>query len=172
MRQLTNILEGFGSTLILLFRSAGYVPTLPRQFGRFVEQCYMIGYTTLPIVALLSFFIGSVLALQAGYSMENFGAKQFIGTLVGVIDSSDQVPYVLLGFGKHTAPGMGLFLDVGVAFMGEPDFQLDAEGGSLNSQSGPLRTALDTEEQEFEDDAGAYLRYWPILNLGFRIGVG
>jgi hypothetical protein len=67
---------------------------------------------------------------------------------------------------------MGLFLDVGVAFMGEPDFQLDAEGGSLNSQSGPLRTALDTEEQEFEDDAGAYLRYWPILNLGFRIGVG
>ena len=64
MRQLTNILEGFGSTLILLFCSAGYLPTLPRQFGRFVEQCYMIGYTTLPIVAILSFFIGSVLALQ------------------------------------------------------------------------------------------------------------
>jgi phospholipid/cholesterol/gamma-HCH transport system permease protein len=84
MRRLTNILEGFGSTLLLLFRSAAYVPTLPRQFGRFIEQCYMIGYTTLPIVALLSFFIGSVLALQAGYSMENFGAKQFIGTLVGL----------------------------------------------------------------------------------------
>ena len=97
---------------------------------------------------------------------------QQIGTLVGVIDSNDQVPYVLFGFGKHTAPGMGLYADFGVAFMGEPDFQLDAEGGSLNSQSGPLRTALDTEEQEFEDDAGAYLRFWPILNLGFRIGVG
>ena len=44
----------------------------------------MIGYTTLPIVAILSFFIGSVLALQAGYSMQNFGAKQFIGSLVGL----------------------------------------------------------------------------------------
>jgi phospholipid/cholesterol/gamma-HCH transport system permease protein len=84
MRQITNILEGFGSTLLLLFRSLGFLPTLPRQFGRFIEQCYMIGYTTLPIVAILSFFIGSVLALQAGYSMENFGAKQFIGSLVGL----------------------------------------------------------------------------------------
>ena len=44
----------------------------------------MIGYTTLPIVAILSFFIGSVLALQSGYSMEDFGAQQFIGSLVGL----------------------------------------------------------------------------------------
>ena len=82
MRQLNNILIGFGSTLQLLFRSMGYLPTLPRQFGRFIEQCYLIGYTTLPIVAILSFFIGSVLALQAGYSMQNFGAKEFIGSVV------------------------------------------------------------------------------------------
>ncbi len=60
------------------------MPTLPRQFGRFIEQCFLIGYTSLPIVTILSFFIGSVLALQSGYSMENFGAKQFIGTLVGL----------------------------------------------------------------------------------------
>lgn len=84
MKQLVRILEGIGSTILLLVRSASYLPTLPRQFARLIEQCYLIGYTTLPIVAILSFFIGSVLALQAGYSMENFGAKQFIGTLVGL----------------------------------------------------------------------------------------
>lgn len=84
MRQLLRVLEGIGSTVQLFLKSASYVPTLPRQFGRVVEQCYLIGYTTLPIVAILSFFIGSVLALQAGYSMQNFGAKQFIGTLVGL----------------------------------------------------------------------------------------
>ncbi len=84
MRTLTRVLEGIGSTLQLLVRSLSYVPTLPRQWGRFIEQCYLIGYTTLPIVAILSFFIGSVLALQSGYSMENFGAKQFIGSLVGL----------------------------------------------------------------------------------------
>jgi phospholipid/cholesterol/gamma-HCH transport system permease protein len=84
MKQLTAILEGFGSTLQLLLRALSYAGTLPRQRARFIEQCYLIGYTTLPIVAILSFFIGSVLALQAGYSMQNFGTQQFIGSLVGL----------------------------------------------------------------------------------------
>src|SRR3954471_24712207 len=84
MKQLIRILEGIGSTILLFLQSAQYIGTLPRQRGRFIEQCYLIGYTTLPIVAILSFFIGSVLALQAGYSMQNFGAKQFIGSLVGL----------------------------------------------------------------------------------------
>jgi phospholipid/cholesterol/gamma-HCH transport system permease protein len=43
----------------------------------------LIGYTTLPIVTILSFFIGGVLALQSGISLQDFGARQFIGTLVG-----------------------------------------------------------------------------------------
>jgi phospholipid/cholesterol/gamma-HCH transport system permease protein len=80
-----NVLFGhIGGTVLLLVRSLKYTSTLPRQHRRFIEQCYLIGYTTLPIVTILSFFIGSVLALQSGYSMENFGAKQFIGTLVGL----------------------------------------------------------------------------------------
>jgi phospholipid/cholesterol/gamma-HCH transport system permease protein len=83
-KQLRSVCESVGSTLQLLISAVGYAGTLPRQFDRFIEQCYLVGYTTLPIVAILSFFIGSVLALQAGYSMENFGAKDFIGSLVGL----------------------------------------------------------------------------------------
>jgi hypothetical protein len=96
---------------------------------------------------------------------------QEIGTLIGVINSRGPAPYVLIGFGKHTTPGTGLYVDFGVALMGEPQFELDARGGTLNSQSGAFRDALDREAQEFEDDAAAYLRFWPILNLGLRIGV-
>ena len=84
MKQLRAILEGIGGTLQLLVRAVAFAPTLPRQLSRFMEQCYQIGYTTLPIVSILSFFIGGVLALQAGYSMESFGAKEFIGSLVGL----------------------------------------------------------------------------------------
>ena len=84
MKQLTSIFEGIGSTVLLLVRSLGFLGTLPRQFARFIDQCYMIGYTTIPIVAILSFFIGGVLALQAGYAIQDYGAKEFIGSLVGL----------------------------------------------------------------------------------------
>lgn len=95
MRQLNNILVGFGSAIQLLIRSLGYFPTLFRQKGRFIEQCYLIGYTTLPIVAILSFFIGAVLALQTGDAMQNFGAKQFIGALVGLSMAKELGPVMV-----------------------------------------------------------------------------
>jgi phospholipid/cholesterol/gamma-HCH transport system permease protein len=84
MNQIKSTLEGVGSAVQLFLRAASYAGTLPRQSARFIEQCYVIGYTTLPIVGILSFFIGSVLALQAGYSMQDFGVMQFIGSLVGL----------------------------------------------------------------------------------------
>jgi phospholipid/cholesterol/gamma-HCH transport system permease protein len=84
MKPFVRALEGVGSTVQLAVRAAYFLPSLPRQFNRFIDQCYMVGYTTLPIVAILSFFIGSVLALQAGYAAQNLGPKQFIGLLVGL----------------------------------------------------------------------------------------
>jgi len=95
MNQLTSILEGFGRAVQLLLESGRYLGTLPRQRARFIEQCYLIGYTTLPIVAILCFFMGSVLALQSGYSMENFGAKQFIGSLVGLSFARELGPVIV-----------------------------------------------------------------------------
>src|SRR4051812_36338032 len=88
MKPFTRVLEGIGSSVQLLLVAGSHAGTLPRQFGRFVEQCYMIGYTTLPIVAILSFFIGAVLALQSGIAAQHVGlgasAKEFIGLLVGM----------------------------------------------------------------------------------------
>jgi phospholipid/cholesterol/gamma-HCH transport system permease protein len=95
MTYLTAIIGHIGGTLLLLVRSLQYLGTLPRQRQRFIEQCYLIGYTSLPIVTILSFFIGSVLALQSGYSMENFGAKQFIGTLVGLTMARELGPVMV-----------------------------------------------------------------------------
>jgi len=95
MNYLTAIISHIGGTVLLLMRSLKYVGALPRQFNRFIDQCYVIGYTSLPIVTILSFFIGSVLALQSGYSMENFGAKQFIGTLVGLTMARELGPVMV-----------------------------------------------------------------------------
>src|SRR3954462_15225465 len=95
MNYLTAIISHIGGTVLLLTRSLKHAGTLPRQFPRFIDQCYVIGYTSLPIVTILSFFIGSVLALQSGYSMENFGAKQFIGTLVGLTMARELGPVMV-----------------------------------------------------------------------------
>jgi len=94
-----------------------------------------------------------------------------IGTLTGVFDGRDRAPYVLLGFGRHTQPGVGLFIDLGVVFVGEPDIVLGATGGSLSADSEPLKSALVQEATDMEQDAGSYLKLWPFLSLGLRVGL-
>ena len=86
MKTLLAIIAHIGNAVLLTARALKYLPSLPRQFPRLIEQCYMIGYTTMPIVTILTFFIGGVLALQSGHSMEaqHFGVKNLIGTLVGL----------------------------------------------------------------------------------------
>lgn len=94
-----------------------------------------------------------------------------IGTLTGTIASEDKAAYALIGFGKHTSSGIGLSLDIGAAFLGTPSVSLAAEGGSF-SDPAELDARLEQEARDFEDDMKAYLRVWPILNLGIRIGIG
>jgi phospholipid/cholesterol/gamma-HCH transport system permease protein len=83
MKQLSLIFDGLGSALLLTLRAFASLPTAPRIIKRVVEQTFFGGYASLPIISILSFFIGAVLALQSGISLHNFGAKQLIGTLVG-----------------------------------------------------------------------------------------
>ena len=83
MNRIQRNLDALGSALILAFRAFASLPSAPRILKRTAEHGYLGGYTTLPIVTILCFFIGAVLALQSGISMRDFGAKQFIGALVG-----------------------------------------------------------------------------------------
>lgn len=83
MNRLFARFESLGHALILAVRAFASLPAAPRILKRTAEHGYYGGYTSLPIVSILSFFIGAVLALQAGITLRDFGAKQFIGTLVG-----------------------------------------------------------------------------------------
>lgn len=95
-----------------------------------------------------------------------------VGTLTGVFDAKDNAPYVVIGFGRHTQPGVGLFLDLGVVFVGEPDITLGAKGGTLDPNSdASFRSALNQEATDMEQDAGSYLKLWPWLSLGVRVGL-
>lgn len=77
-------LDEVGYHVVLLATAARFLPSVPRQINRVVLYCFEMGYKTFPIVAILSFFIGAVLALQTGFALEQVGAESFIGSIVGL----------------------------------------------------------------------------------------
>lgn len=52
--------------------------------GAFTDQAVAIGVQALPIVALLSFLLGLIMAFQAAYQLRQFGANIFVANLVGI----------------------------------------------------------------------------------------
>lgn len=94
-----------------------------------------------------------------------------VGALTATLNARRKAPYLIVGFGRHDSAGLGLSLDLGVAFLGEPAFTLTAEEGSLIDDPA-LEPSLRAEEVNLRNDAGPLLQYWPILNLGLRLGVG
>ena len=63
-----------------------------------------------------------------------------------------------------------MFVDFGAVFLGDADVRLNASGGTLSDDSDPLRSALDQEAAEFEEDMPGYLKIIPIVSLGIRLG--
>ena len=84
MKAVLELFEWIGSGVQMALKTFRYLPQLPRHWKQLIDQCLFMGYATVPLVAILSFFIGAVLALQIGYSILDFGAKQYIGTIVGL----------------------------------------------------------------------------------------
>lgn len=85
MIPIKQIIEETGSCLTLLKRASLFLPTVPKQYERIISQIFFIGYTSVPIVGILSCFIGAVLALQTGFSMKTIpGAQEYLGSIVGL----------------------------------------------------------------------------------------
>ncbi len=54
------------------------------KLGRAVHQAMAVGVEALPIISLISFFIGVILALQGAYELRKFGAMQFVASAVAI----------------------------------------------------------------------------------------
>lgn len=105
------------------------------------------------------------------------GGQTYTGTevanVVGSIDSKSQAPYAIIGFGRHTKSGIGLFLDLGMAYLGDSPVTLTASGNPTVTNSPEFKTRLAQEQQNLEDDLPTWARkYWPILNAGIKFGIG
>lgn len=56
--------------------------TRPFYWHDFVEQLEAIGIGSMTVVVLTGLFTGAVLALQSGFTLDQFGARPFVGRLV------------------------------------------------------------------------------------------
>jgi phospholipid/cholesterol/gamma-HCH transport system permease protein len=56
----------------------------PVRLERTVHQAMEIGVRALPIISLISFFVGMILALQGAYELRRLGAIQFVANAVAI----------------------------------------------------------------------------------------
>jgi phospholipid/cholesterol/gamma-HCH transport system permease protein len=80
------LLDTAAWALIAPFRGKGL--RVRSTVTNFVE----FGVHSLPIVCLICFLIGAIMAMQSAYQLERFGAMQFIANLVGVAAVRELAP--------------------------------------------------------------------------------
>jgi phospholipid/cholesterol/gamma-HCH transport system permease protein len=66
----------------------------PLQLRRAISQAMDVGVRALPILSVITFFIGLILALQSAYELRRFGALNLVATAVAVSMSRELGPLI------------------------------------------------------------------------------
>src|SRR5580693_8126116 len=66
----------------------------PLRLQRAVSQAMDVGVRALPILSLITFFIGLILALQAAYELRRFGAVDYVSTAVAISMTRELGPLI------------------------------------------------------------------------------
>ena len=83
-RKLLGSAKVTGEMLALLAETVYYCKDARRNLKTIFQQIFDIGIGTLPIAALMSLFIGMVLALQTGSQLAKYGTQEAIGAILGL----------------------------------------------------------------------------------------
>jgi phospholipid/cholesterol/gamma-HCH transport system permease protein len=102
-------LQGYVQLLGATIRGA---ITRPFYVHDIVEQFEQIGIGSLTVVLLTGFFTGAVLALQSGLTLDQFGARPFVGRLVSASMIKELGP-VLTGLMLAGRVGSGIAAELG-----------------------------------------------------------
>src|SRR5215471_6247525 len=95
----TNGLAYVGSLALLGGRAAFYTLVAPfrgkpLRLQRAIAQAMEVGVRALPILSLITFFIGLILALQAAYELRQFGAINLVATAVAASMTRELGPLI------------------------------------------------------------------------------
>jgi hypothetical protein len=87
-----------------------------------------------------------------------------VGTIRSTTDFADVAPYVGIGFDFDVLDRVGLNLDLGVLWQGDPSVTLTSDG--LLADDPTFVASLEAERQELESEFDDFKAY-PVLSLGF-----
>jgi len=112
-KKILYFLQVIGEMLRLLGRTVYYFREAPRNMQSIFTQMSIIGYETLPIVSVMAFFVGMVLALQTGTELQKYGTQDIIGAIVGLSMVRELGP-VMTSFLVAGRVGSAMAAEIGV----------------------------------------------------------
>ena len=105
---LKNIFTDAGNVTLFTARFFKELVRPPFEIKEFLRQCYIIGYKSLPLVAITGFIMGLVLTLQSRPTLAEFGAESWLPGMVALSLIREIAPVItgLICAGK-IASGIG-----------------------------------------------------------------
>jgi phospholipid/cholesterol/gamma-HCH transport system permease protein len=138
LRPITQPLEAIGG-LVWLFidtcrETTGHMLRghVPFRADIFFRQADRVGYGSVPLVTLISFFLGLTMALLVGYELRKFGSQNLVPGLVGVAFTRELGP-LMTGIVVAARIGAAYTAELGTMTVSEEVEAIEAMG------IGPLR---------------------------------
>ncbi|HAJ57111.1 MAG TPA: ABC transporter permease [Candidatus Omnitrophica bacterium] len=120
--KIVNFIDFFGGLFSLSIQTIIQIPARPFGARRIFEQAKKVGVDSLPIVLLVQFFIGMIMALQTAYIMQKMSSEIYIASIVAVSLTRELGPVItaLIVAGRS---GAGITAELGTMSVTE---QVDA----------------------------------------------
>lgn len=112
LRVLAPLIETVGAHLLLLLNVVRWMVRPPLRLGVLIEAMVFVGFESLPIVLLISLFVGAVFALQLSSALRTFQAQAYVGATVGLALSRELAP-VFTAIVVSARAGAGMATELG-----------------------------------------------------------
>ncbi|MCE9597389.1 MAG: ABC transporter permease [Spirochaetia bacterium] len=93
-QKLLEPILGAGETLLLLFRTLLYLPSIWFKRGEVIRQMYIAGFKSLFVVSVVATFTGMIFSLQTGLALKDFGQQDLIGQVIVVTLTREMSPFM------------------------------------------------------------------------------
>lgn len=116
------VVQQAGGMTLFLLEGLGLALVPPFRFRRLLQELYLIGVRSIPIILLTAAFAGMVLALQGYYTLRQYGSEGALGSAVALSLIREMGP-VLTGIMVSARAGSAVTAEIGIMRITE---QLDA----------------------------------------------